>query len=71
MALFNGAFNAGFSIAAPALGVVAEGLGYPAVFQIAGLGVFAGLALLLVSPEGRRAATEVRVLAEDPESQPR
>lgn len=53
MALFNGAFNAGNSAATLALGFLAARAGYPAVFVVAAAGVFAGVALFALSPEGR------------------
>jgi MFS family permease len=53
MALFNGAFNAGNSAATLAVGFLAARAGYPAVFVVAALGVFGGVALLVRSPEGR------------------
>lgn len=55
MALFNGSFNVGFSCATLALGFVAQAQGYPMVFHLAGLGVFAGVGLFLLSPDGRAA----------------
>lgn len=53
MALFNGSFNVGNSGATVALGFLAAGAGYPAVFGVVGAGVFLGAALLARSPEGR------------------
>lgn len=53
MALYNGSFNAGNSGATLALGFFAAWAGYPAVFVAAAAGVFAGVALLVWSPEGR------------------
>ena len=53
MALFNGSFNAGNALATLALGFVAARAGYPAVFVLAAGGVFASVALLVASPEGR------------------
>ncbi len=53
MALYNGAFNAGNSGATLSLGFLAASAGYPAVFMVAAAGVFAGVLLLVRSPEGR------------------
>jgi predicted MFS family arabinose efflux permease len=53
MALYNGSFNAGNSGATLALGFLAAREGYPAVFVTAAAGVFAGVLLLVRSPEGR------------------
>ncbi len=46
MAVYNGAFNVGFSIGSLALGYVAEAAGYGAVFTLGGICSFAALALL-------------------------
>jgi predicted MFS family arabinose efflux permease len=46
MAVFNGAFNVGFSIGSLALGYVAEAAGYGLVFTLGGVASFAALALL-------------------------
>ena len=53
MALYNGSFNAGNSGATLALGFLAARAGYPAVFVAAAAGVFTGVVLLVLSPEGR------------------
>lgn len=53
MALYNGSFNAGNSGATLLLGFLAARAGYPAVFVAAAAGVFAGVVLLVRSPEGR------------------
>jgi len=64
MALFNGAFNLGNSGATLGLGFVAEAYGYPAVFWIAGAGVFAAYVFLRASPEGRDAPATAATPAE-------
>ena len=46
MAIYNGAFNVGFSIGSLALGFVAEASGYGLVFALGGVSSFAALALL-------------------------
>ena len=46
MALFNGAFNAGWAVGAVALGALAERAGYPPVFAVASAVTFFGVALL-------------------------
>jgi predicted MFS family arabinose efflux permease len=46
MAVYNGAFNVGFSIGSLALGFVAEAEGYGLVFVLGGAASFAALALL-------------------------
>jgi MFS family permease len=53
MALFQGWFNVGFAGGAFALGFLAEAAGYPAVFAVSGLAMFAALLLLATSPWGR------------------
>ncbi len=53
MALFQAAFNVGFSGGAFALGLLAARAGYPAVFEAAAACVLGALLLLLASPEGR------------------
>jgi predicted MFS family arabinose efflux permease len=53
MALFQAAFNVGFSGGAFALGLLAARAGYPAVFETAAACVLAALLLLIASPEGR------------------
>jgi MFS family permease len=50
MAVYNGAFNVGFSLGSLGLGYVAEAAGYGAVFTLGGLASFAGLALLALRP---------------------
>ena len=54
MALFQAAFNVGFSGGAFALGLLAARAGYPAVFKAASACVLVAL-LLLISPEGKAA----------------
>ena len=54
MALFQAAFNVGFSGGAVGFGLLAARAGYPAVFQTAAGCLFVALLLLLASPEGRR-----------------
>jgi predicted MFS family arabinose efflux permease len=46
MAVYNGAFNVGFSVGSLALGYVAEAAGYGWVFTLGGVASFAALALL-------------------------
>jgi len=53
MALFIGAFNAGWALGGLILGQLAEAAGYPAVFRISALGAALALALLLGSREVR------------------
>ena len=53
MALFQAAFNVGFSGGAFALGLLAARAGYPAVFEAAAACVLGALLLLIASPEGR------------------
>lgn len=53
MAIFNGSFNVGNSVATLGLGFLAARAGYPAVFLVAGAAVFTGVWLLARSPEGR------------------
>jgi MFS family permease len=54
MALFQAAFNLGFSGGAVGFGLLAARAGYPAVFQTAAGCLLAALLLFLASPEGRR-----------------
>jgi predicted MFS family arabinose efflux permease len=54
MALFQAAFNVGFSGGAVGFGLLAARAGYPAVFQTAAGCLLVALLLLLASPEGRR-----------------
>jgi MFS family permease len=54
MALFQAAFNAGFSGGAAGFGLLAARAGYPAVFETAAGCLLVALLLLLASPEGRR-----------------
>jgi predicted MFS family arabinose efflux permease len=60
MALFQAAFNVGFSGGAFGLGLLAESAGYPAVFQAAAVCLATALVLLLASAEGRRALRGAR-----------
>ena len=46
MAVFNGSFNAGFSLGSIGFGYLAAAAGYPPVFVVAGVCSFAALALL-------------------------
>ena len=54
MALFQAAFNLGFSGGAVGFGLLAARAGYPAVFQVAAGCLLVAFLLLLASPEGRR-----------------
>ncbi|HEY3234367.1 MAG TPA: MFS transporter [Polyangiaceae bacterium] len=49
-ALSNGAFNLGFAASGAVLGPIAEHVGYPRVFTVAGLATFAGVAILPLTP---------------------
>jgi predicted MFS family arabinose efflux permease len=53
MALFQAAFNIGFAVVSLGLGLLAEAKGYPVVFLVGGLSVFAALVVFVSSPEGR------------------
>ncbi len=53
MAVYNGAFNVGFSIGSLALGFVAEAAGYGLVFTLGGVASFAALALLALRSNER------------------
>ena len=56
MAVYNGAFNVGFSIGSLGLGFVAEAAGYGAVFTLGGVASFAALALLALRAPLRAAS---------------
>lgn len=62
MALFQAAFNVGFSGGGAALGLLAARAGYPAVFEAAAACVFVALLVLLISPEGRPSRTPTEAL---------
>ena len=55
MAVYNGAFNVGFSLGSLGLGYVAEAAGYGALFGLGGAASFAALALLALRKPGRAA----------------
>ena len=55
LALFMAAFNAGWSLGSVALGLIAEAVGYPAVFWAATAAVWAAALLFIASAEARRA----------------
>ena len=63
MAIYNGAFNVGFSLGSLALGYVAEASGYGLVFTLGGVSSFAALAVL-----ARRAPDGFARSAQDKES---
>ncbi len=50
MAIYNGSFNAGFSLGVIALGFLAERAGYPLVFVLAAAASFLALTLLVTGP---------------------
>ena len=56
MAVYNGAFNIGFSVGSLGLGYVAQALGYGPVFAIGGAASFAALAFLAQRAPARRSA---------------
>lgn len=58
MAIFNGAFNVGFSFGSLGLGYVAEAAGYGLVFTLGGLASFAALAVLALHAPERKVALD-------------
>jgi MFS family permease len=54
MGLFQAGFNVGSACGTLALGELAERAGYPAVFLVAAACVLVALAIVILSPEGRR-----------------
>jgi predicted MFS family arabinose efflux permease len=60
MAIFQAAFTIGFAGGSYPLGILAERMGYPAVFVAAGLCAFAGLAVLLLARERGAARRALR-----------
>ena len=66
IALFQAAFNCGWALGGLVLGPIADGPGYPAVFQVSGLWVVLALGLLLASREMRQGLRRGNASTHDP-----
>ncbi len=70
MALFNGSFNLGFTLAVLSLGFWADRFGYPSVFYLAAAATGLGVLVLLRFPERRTAKAEYPLGADGEEAVP-